>query len=135
MVRRVLVVGIALALLAGSGCATRADRKPIPAPTITATPTVPGRSLRQLGAQNGPTNLALPPEIVVVGLVDQPNVVTVLFDVPGPGQARAHLVTALPAAGFSLEAWGEDGLVFTGPEWTGSWTATNGRSALTLRRA
>lgn len=129
-----LVLTLALAVGLVSCASPRQDRSPLPSATQTARPAGTGPGLRELGFENGPSNVALPDGIVLEPSVDQPNVVTVFFNEPTPTVALARLRPSLQAAGFTITADGGGSLVFEGPEWTGGYTATGSLSALTFRR-
>lgn len=125
----------AAAILVVGGCAAAA---PPPAPDPTPTPVaVPagGVSMAQLGFRNVPAaSITLPAGVQILRQVDQENVLTATFAAPSPAELAGWLRTSLPQAGFRITADRGDSLVFTGPGWSGAFTADNGVSALTIRR-
>ena len=106
-----------------------------PSPTPPST-TVLGPTLRQLGFANGPLDtFSVPSGALTSATVDQPNVVTLVFERPDPVQVEAYYRRVLPAGGFVVSTESPDRRAFTfaGYGWSGSFTAAAATSAVVLR--
>ena len=126
-----------------TGCGASQLPAPTPTPSTTppaaspASPPVPddGVTLRQLGFRYGPPAFSVPRTAQFAATADQPNGVTLVLSAPAPDLVAGYLRRALPAAGLSVTSEVPSGptLTFAGAGWWGSFTATDGTSAIILR--
>ena len=93
-----------------------------------------GVPLRALGVINGPAEFRLPAAVRPTRTIDQPNVVTLFFAASSGHSLADYLVAELPTMGFRVDAAKDGSVVFSGTEWSGSFTTDDQISALTLRR-
>ena len=131
---RLLACTLAVGVLIGCGAAPQ-GLKPAPTPSPTAEPTRPGGgvSLAELGFRNGPADIWLPEQVLIVERVDLANNVTVVMASPSGEELARWLREELPGAGYEITADGADSLLFSKEPWQGAFTVTGEYSALSLR--
>lgn len=137
----VRALGLVAAVLLGgaplSACSHAADTA-TPAPSsASATPgpadvtTVP---LTVYGITDGPPEFRLPAGLVVLDVLDQPNVVTLVMGPDAGPTLAAWLRQHLASFGYRVDAASRDSVVFSGRVWSGAFTSDRRLSGLTLRR-
>lgn len=123
-----------VAVLAGCS-ALPGDGGATPSPVGSASVSAPADalSLRDLGFSNGPGDIWLPQQVVVVERVDLENNVTLVISEPSGAELAQWLRVHLLASGYEITADGQDSLLFSKESWQGAFTVTGGHSALSLR--
>ncbi|PIF03346.1 MAG: hypothetical protein CSA63_02035 [Propionibacterium sp.] len=108
-----------------------------PAPTSpsTSTSTPPaGVALEDLGIENGPDGFRLPSGARPIHIIDQANVVTLLWPAGDSDAVIAHLRELVPALGYEVTGLANGSMTFTGEGWDGAFTSSKEVCGLTLRR-
>ncbi|RRD04025.1 hypothetical protein EII34_11600 [Arachnia propionica] len=134
LVTSLLAGGLSVALLAGCSAAPGPIEVSV-SPSATAVPSRPsgGIPLAELGFRNGPDDLWLPEQVLVVEQVDMANNVTLVMAKPSGEELTHWLREHLPAAGYEITADGAGSLLFHREPWQGAFTVTGEYSALSLR--
>ena len=132
--RRQLLLGV-LGLIATAGCSAGTGGPDTNAPT-TPPASAPGggQLLRERGITHGPANFALPADVTPTRIIDQPNVVTLVFLPADGARVLDYLVMHAAALGLTKVVTGNDSLVFSVGGWDGGFTTSSDISGLTLRR-
>lgn len=151
----VMLLALSLALGGCSGTPVGPASSPSPVPsgptTASSTPTIPseGVTLAALGFSYGPRQtFSVPRAAYVTATSDQAGLVTLVLAAPSPSAVYGYLSSALPAAGFTIQAQRANGatpgsdsttatpaMTFTGHGWTGNFTGAGKTSAIILRPA
>lgn len=125
-----LLFACALAL---AGCSAAANPTP-PAPVTSPASIPPGGVALTALAGHAPPGFWLPVGHLPVEVIDQANVVALLFD---PAQATGvvdHLVTNGSSMGFTVTDHNQTSVHLTAPGWDAAFTSSPAAAGLTLRR-
>lgn len=117
-----------------AGCSAGPVETPL-TPSATARGVSPdqGQTLASLGLRYGPTNFALPAGVSPTRVIDQDNVVTLIFPAADGQQVHQFLATNLVGWGWEISRSSADSLIFTQPGWEGATTISQQAAGLTLR--
>jgi len=122
-------------LLALTGCSATQSPAATTTPAVSVAPAPSGAVLlTALGVTHGPVGFWLPAGLQPVEVVDQDNVVVLLF---APGRASEvvdHLVSHAASMGFIVGDHDETSVLLAAPGWDAAFTSSVAAAGLTLRR-
>ncbi|MGA4508332.1 hypothetical protein ACQB6R_10470 [Propionibacteriaceae bacterium G1746] len=128
------VAMVALSGLVLSGCAAADSQATSSTHAVATSAPAGGQLLRERGIVHGPAGFSLPARVTPTRVIDQPNVVTLVFR---PDDAQAVLDWLLThGAGMGIQGveTGNGSMVFTVQGWDGGFTTSTEIAGLTLRR-
>lgn len=133
MRRRLVLVALVLAPLGAlASCSGAAPERNNP----TASRAVPsgGQRLADLGIKHGPEGFSLPTGPAPIRVIDQPNVVTLLYSATDSRTLQGYLEDHQDALGMSEVRSTPGSMTFTLVGWEGGFTTSTEYAGLTLRR-
>ena len=119
--------------LALSGCSAATSTPTTPAVSAAPIP-AGGASLTALGVKHGPVGFWLPTGLLPIDVIDQANVVALIFAPGGASGIVDHLVANAASMGFTVTQHNETSVQFVAPGWDASFTSSADAAGLTLRR-
>ena len=133
-IRKAILATAGCLLLAGCSAASNGTFGTAQPPTPAVVTPSSGRSLADVGFENGAAPLVwLPVGTQVTYTADQPNLLIVTGTSSQASQVEEYLRQTLPGLGWRITAEADGGLMFEQGEWHGAYALGTDSWALTVR--